>query len=270
MSTHAGALLLPALAYTYSRRYAEDPPFSFGTGKLGDLAGFTSAIVLAMIALLIGYEAVVRFLHPVGIHLGEAIPIAVLGLGGECRQRLAAQQSGGHHHVHSHGCGHDHSACDHEDQAHRLHTAFGPVELSVFEDRFPPRFRLVWNGGDRLEAATVVVQTQRPDGSIRDFSFADRGAYLKSVDEIPEPHAFSARFAVAGEEGQTVVFEEHEHGRCCGLATGAATMFGGAPALRFQSALGVFPWLQQRPSSASRSSTSCPRPSNLAARILHR
>src|SRR6201988_3916617 len=50
MSTHAGALLLAALAYTFARRYADDPRFSFGTGKLGDLAGFTSAIVLAMIS----------------------------------------------------------------------------------------------------------------------------------------------------------------------------------------------------------------------------
>ena len=58
MSTHAGALLLAALAYSYARKHAEDARFAFGTGKLGDLAGFTSAIVLAMIALLIGYEAV--------------------------------------------------------------------------------------------------------------------------------------------------------------------------------------------------------------------
>src|SRR5699024_12718142 len=56
MSTHAGALLLAALAYTYARKYADDPRFTFGTGKLGDLAGFTSAIILAMIAILIGYE----------------------------------------------------------------------------------------------------------------------------------------------------------------------------------------------------------------------
>ena len=55
MSTHAGALLLAALAYTYSRRHAEDRRFTFGTGKLGDLVGFTSAIVLAMISLLIGH-----------------------------------------------------------------------------------------------------------------------------------------------------------------------------------------------------------------------
>jgi len=62
MSTHAGALLLAALAYSFARRYAHDPRFTFGTGKLGDLAGFTSAIVLAMIASLIGYEAISRFL----------------------------------------------------------------------------------------------------------------------------------------------------------------------------------------------------------------
>ena len=63
MSTHAGALLLAALAYTYARRRADDPRFTFGTGKFGDLAGFTSAIVLAMIAALIAYEvdrAIVR------------------------------------------------------------------------------------------------------------------------------------------------------------------------------------------------------------------
>src|SRR5215831_11267253 len=80
MSTHAGALLLAALAYRYARRHANDPRFSFGTGKLGDLAGFSSAIVLAMIAVLIGYEAVTRLFVPVPIHFREAIPIAVLGL----------------------------------------------------------------------------------------------------------------------------------------------------------------------------------------------
>src|SRR5271170_5366862 len=65
MSTHAGALLLAALAYTYARRYANDPRFTFGTGKLGDLAGFSSAIVLAMISLLIAYESINRLFTPV-------------------------------------------------------------------------------------------------------------------------------------------------------------------------------------------------------------
>jgi cation diffusion facilitator family transporter len=80
MSTHAGALLIAALAYLFARRYARDPRFAFGTGKFGELAGFTSAIVLAMIALLIGYEAVARLLHPAPIAFAEALPIAGLGL----------------------------------------------------------------------------------------------------------------------------------------------------------------------------------------------
>jgi cation diffusion facilitator family transporter len=80
MSTHASALLLAALAYRFARRHANDDRFSFGTGKFGDLAGFTSAIVLAMIALLIGYESLTRFIWPVSISFNEAIPIAVLGL----------------------------------------------------------------------------------------------------------------------------------------------------------------------------------------------
>jgi cation diffusion facilitator family transporter len=116
MSTHAGALLLAALAYTYARRYAHDPRFSFGTGKLGDLAGFTSAIVLAMIALLIGYEALSRFLNPVPIHFTEAIPIAVLGLGVNIAS--AWLLSGGHDHGHSHGHGHGHGDTGHDDHEH--------------------------------------------------------------------------------------------------------------------------------------------------------
>src|SRR6516165_3222401 len=64
MSTHAAALLIAALAYTFARRRAHDARFTFGTGKFGDLAGFTSAIVLAMIALLIAWEGVARFNPP--------------------------------------------------------------------------------------------------------------------------------------------------------------------------------------------------------------
>src|SRR6202021_2114131 len=76
LSTHAGALPLPARAYSYARKHADDPNFTFGTGKLGDLAGFASAIILAMIALLIGYESVRRFFAPVPIGFAEALPIA--------------------------------------------------------------------------------------------------------------------------------------------------------------------------------------------------
>src|ERR1700692_3982567 len=106
LSTQPGALLLAALAYTYARKYANDRNFTFGTGKFGDLAGYSSAIVLAMIALLIGYEAVSRLLTPVPISFNEAIPIAVLGLA--VNVVSAWLLSGGHHHGHGHGHAHDH------------------------------------------------------------------------------------------------------------------------------------------------------------------
>ena len=101
MSTHASALLLAALAYRYARRHVNDARFSFGTGKLGDLAGFSSAIVLAMIALLIGYEAITRFIWPVAIDFNEAIPIAVLGLIVNVASVLLLS-GGDHHHDHGH------------------------------------------------------------------------------------------------------------------------------------------------------------------------
>jgi len=107
MSTHAGAMLLAALAYSFARKHADDPRFSFGTGKLGDLAGFSSAIILAMISLLIFYEAISRLLDPVKIHFREAIPIAFLGL---CVNIVSAWllSRGGHTHDHGHAHGHDH------------------------------------------------------------------------------------------------------------------------------------------------------------------
>jgi cation diffusion facilitator family transporter len=117
MSTHASALLLAALAYRYARRHAEDARFSFGTGKLGDLAGFTSAIVLAMIALLIGYEAVTRFIWPVQIHFNEAIPIAALGLVVNVASVLLL--SGGHDHGHAH----EHASEHHHEHEHAHGTA---------------------------------------------------------------------------------------------------------------------------------------------------
>jgi cation diffusion facilitator family transporter len=115
MSTHAGALLLAALAYTLARKYANDPSFSFGTGKFGDLAGYTSAIVLAMIALLIAYEAISRLLQPVAISFNEAIPIAVLGL--VVNVASAWLLSGGHHPAR----GHDHHHHHPHEHAHGAH-----------------------------------------------------------------------------------------------------------------------------------------------------
>ena len=124
MSTHAIAMLIAALAYTFARKHASDARFSFGTGKLGDLAGFTSAIVLALIALLIGYEAVRRFMAPVHIEFREAIPIAFLGL--LVNIVSAWLLSGGDDHAHAHAQGHGDEAEEPHDHggrgAHRDHN----------------------------------------------------------------------------------------------------------------------------------------------------
>ena len=210
MSTHASALLLAALAYSYARRHAEDVRFSFGTGKLGDLAGFTSAIVLAMIAILIGYEAVTRLIWPVPIDFNEAIPIAVLGLAVNVASVFLL--SGGHHR-HSHGdASHDHAGHDHDhDQAHSLQTGAGPLTIEIFEDGVPPRFRLSF-AGDRPAGPDVTIETVRPDGARQSFAMAERGGYLESVEEIPEPHAFTVRIAFDhGAETHSIDFVEHEH-----------------------------------------------------------
>jgi cation diffusion facilitator family transporter len=208
MSTHASALLLAALAYSYARRHADDARFSFGTGKLGDLAGFASAIILAIIALLIGYEALIRFIWPVPIHYSEAIPIAALGLIVNVASVLLLS-GGGHDHRHGHGhAGHEH---DH-DEAHYLQTKAGAVTLEIFEDGIPPRFRLSGTGWD-LSADDVSVETTRADGTRQAFAFAARGGYLESLDEIPEPHAFKVRVLLdRGSEVHEVEFAEHEHG----------------------------------------------------------
>src|SRR5580704_11432409 len=105
MATHALALLIAAVAYSYARRHANDPRFVFGTGKLGDLAGFTSAIVLAIIALIIGYEAAVRLFSPVTIHFDEAILIAAGGLIVNIATAGLLSAGGGDHHGHAHGHG---------------------------------------------------------------------------------------------------------------------------------------------------------------------
>jgi cation diffusion facilitator family transporter len=213
MSTHAGALLLAALAYTYARKYADDRNFTFGTGKFGDLAGYSSAIILAMIALLIGYEAVSRLLNPIPISFNEAIPIAVLGL--VVNVASVWLLSGGHHHGHSHGHAHGHGH-DHDEQPRRITLGRGILEIDVFEDNVPPRFR-IRTGTTLLPAASdITIETIRPDGRHQHFTFEARDGYLESRDEIPEPHAFVARVRLM-QEGQNLEhelqFEEHDHGQ---------------------------------------------------------
>lgn len=100
MASHTAALGIAALAYGFSRRHAADPRFCFGTGKVGDLAGFASANLLAFIALLMVYESVERFVAPVPIDFDEAIGVAVLGLAVNLLSAfiLKERHEGGHGH----------------------------------------------------------------------------------------------------------------------------------------------------------------------------
>jgi cation diffusion facilitator family transporter len=134
MATHAAALLISALAYRFARRRAHDPRFTFGTGKVGDLAGFASALILAIVALLILWESGQRIVAPVPISFAEAIAIAVLGLAVNVASAWLLVGDHGHHHAHGHhhGHGHDHGHDHDHDHGHDagpglLHTIGNPM-----------------------------------------------------------------------------------------------------------------------------------------------
>jgi len=123
MATHAGALGIAAAAYGYARRHASSRRYSFGTGKVGDLGGFASALILGMVALAIGVESVMRLLQPTTVQFGTATLIAIVGLIVNIVSALLL----GHGHSHSHGHDHDH----HDHQSHgndnNLRSAYAHV-----------------------------------------------------------------------------------------------------------------------------------------------
>ena len=116
MSTHAAALAISALAYRLARKHANDVRFSFGTGKIGELAGFASAIILALIALLIGYESAIRLFNPVAIRFDEAVLVAAIGLVVNLVSAWLLSAGGGHDHAHH--AHHAHHDDDHHDHDH--------------------------------------------------------------------------------------------------------------------------------------------------------
>ena len=112
-----------------------------------------------------------------------------------------------------HGHGHAH------DETKRVDTGHGVVEVQVFEDGVPPRFRLYFESNGKPVPPpgdeTAVIETVRDDGGRQTFAFADRGAYLESIDEIPEPHQFHATLSVVhGDHAHAydLSFVEHDHG----------------------------------------------------------
>lgn len=133
MSTHAGAMLITALAYGYARRHADNPRFSFGTGKMGDLAGFASAVVLAIVALLIAWESFLRLTDPVPIRFEQAIAVAVIGLVVNLVSARLLHGGPGHHH-HGHDHRHDHHHADHDHGRHGHDNNLRAAYLHVLAD----------------------------------------------------------------------------------------------------------------------------------------
>ncbi len=120
MGTHAVALGITAFAYYYARRHSDNPNYSFGTGKVGVLGGFTSAVVLAVIALLIGVESIQRLFSPQPIRFNEAIAVAFIGLVVNVISAFLLQEKHHHHHDHS-AQDHNHK---HQFRDHNLRAAY--------------------------------------------------------------------------------------------------------------------------------------------------
>lgn len=124
MASHAGVFLIAALAYGFARRHARDPRLSFGPGKVGDLTGFGSAIVLAVVAIGIAAESVERLFHPQPIALAQAIGLSVFGLVVSLVSAWLLHEGHEHHHGHPH---HDH---DHRhDAADAIASASGDLNM---------------------------------------------------------------------------------------------------------------------------------------------
>lgn len=120
MSSHVLALGLSLFAYAAARRYATDARFAFGTWKMEVLAGYTSALALIGIALLMLYESVIRLVTPAPIHYTQAIAIAILGLLVNLVCAWLLKDS----HGHDHGHGHDHHHVHGEHQDLNLRSAY--------------------------------------------------------------------------------------------------------------------------------------------------
>ena len=139
MASHASALGLALIAYVYARRHARDRRFSFGTGKVNSLAGFASAVVLALFALMMAGESVHRFLEPVPIAFNEAIVVAFLGLVVNGLSVVILRD----HHDHGQHSTHDH---DHNLRAAHLHVVADALTslLAIFALLAAKHFGAVW------------------------------------------------------------------------------------------------------------------------------
>ncbi|HWB74433.1 MAG TPA: CDF family Co(II)/Ni(II) efflux transporter DmeF [Nannocystaceae bacterium] len=217
MATHAGALGLSALAYWFARTHAERETFAFGTGKVYALAGFTSAVLLAVAAVWMGVEAVSRLISPTAVRFDEALPVAVLGLVVNliCIRLLHGGESDGqsnHVHVHVHDHDHDHVDGHGHGHSHGHDHNMRAVYLHVLADALTSVFAigalicgryLGWVALDPMMAIVGGVLILRWSIQLG----RDAGAQL--VDATSDPHVEQRiRAAIAG-LGNTEIIDLH-------------------------------------------------------------
>ncbi|WP_408600296.1 CDF family Co(II)/Ni(II) efflux transporter DmeF [Pseudomonas sp. PLMAX] len=131
MATHAGALGIAAAAYGYAKRHASSKRYSFGTGKVGDLGGFASALILGVVSLVIGVESVMRLLQPTEVQFGTATLIAIVGLIVNIVSALLLGHGHSHDHPHDHHDHHDHHD-QHDQHGHGLHGNDNNLKSAYF------------------------------------------------------------------------------------------------------------------------------------------
>ena len=134
MASHAAALSITALGYLVARRHAADPRFCFGTGKVGDLAGFASALLLGFIAVFMAYESVLRLVDPVNIAFNQAIGVAVVGLLVNLASALMLKEDHDHGQGHDQGHDHDHATGEHQHDAHDIDHNLKSAYMHVVAD----------------------------------------------------------------------------------------------------------------------------------------
>lgn len=123
MGTHVAAFVITLFAYHYARKHANNPAYTFGTGKVNVLGGFASAVALAVVALVMFVESLERIISPQLIHFNQAILVASIGLGINIISAFLLKDHHEHHHEHAHEHEHHHEEHSHEDD-HNLRAAY--------------------------------------------------------------------------------------------------------------------------------------------------
>lgn len=232
MATHAGALAVAAVAYSFARRHANNARFTFGTGKVGDLAGFASALMLALASLAIAAESAQRLINPHAVDFGDATLVAVIGLAVNLLSAWMLMEGPGHHHGHSrdhdHGHGHEHRSRDNNLRAAYLHVLADALTsvaaiAALLAGRYlgwvwlDPLIGIVgaaviarWAWGLMKDTSAILLDTAEPElaNAVKSIT-EERGGRVADLHVWRVgPHAHAAIVTIAGGGGDIHAIRE--------------------------------------------------------------